>query len=229
MDCKAVIFDLDGTLIDSLCDLWMSTNHALMQCGFPLRTRDEVCSFVGNGVGELIHKAVPRGTDAEQEARCLDCFRAHYVEHCRDHTGLYEGVEPMLATLRARGLRTAIVSNKLQAGVDSICQWLFRGLVDVAVGEHGHVRRKPWPDMLLEAMRQLRVEPHEVVYVGDSDVDIQTARAAGVPCLSVLWGFRSRDFLLAHGARVLLSHPQEVCSFLFPPQERPLRPPLSPV
>ena len=217
MDCKAVIFDLDGTLVDSLHDLWLSTNHALSRCGLPVRTRDEVCTFVGNGVGMLIHRAVPDGTDDSLEARCLEYFRAHYVEHCRDHTGLYEGVAAMLDSLRAHGIRTAIVSNKLQAGVDVIFHWLFAGRVDVAVGERETVRRQPSPDMLLEAMRQLRVAPDEVVYVGDSEVDIQTARAAGVPCFSVLWGFRSRAFLLAHGATTLLSHPQEVCSLLFSP------------
>lgn len=208
--CRAVIFDLDGTLIDSLYDLWASTNYALVQCALPTRTLDEVRRFVGNGVGELIRRAVPEGSDEVLTARCLDCFRQHYVDHCRDHTVPYEGVQDMLVALRCRGIRTAICSNKLQAGVDSLCRLYFDGVVDVAVGERPQVRRKPFPDMLVEAMRQLQVSPDETVYVGDSDVDILTARAAGVRCISVLWGFRSRDFLLASGATCLAACPSDV-------------------
>lgn len=210
MACKAVIFDLDGTLIDSIRDLWLSTNYALVQCALPQRTLDEVRCFVGNGVEMLIRRAVPEGTEEALTARCLDYFRQHYVDHCRDHTAPYEGVMAMLRALQHQGIRTAICSNKLQAGVDSLCDRFFAGLADVAVGERPQVRRKPAPDMLVEAMRQLGVRPSETVYVGDSDVDIETARAAGVRCVSVTWGFRSSEFLLAHGAVLLATRPEEV-------------------
>lgn len=210
MNCKAVVFDLDGTLIDSLPDLYISTNYALDQCGFPRRTEAEVRAFVGNGISELIRRAVPEATEAATVSRCLDFFRRHYVDHCCDHTVAYEGIVSMLSSLRSMGLRTAVVSNKLQAGVDTICQRLFAGIIDVAVGEHEGLRKKPFPDMLVAAMRQLHAHASEVVYVGDSDVDILTARACQVPCLSVTWGFRSRDFLCAHGATSLIAHPSEI-------------------
>lgn len=208
---KAVIFDLDGTLTDTLTDLADSTNFALGQLGMPVRTKDEVRRFVGNGVEKLIERAVPEGTCGEATARCLDLFRSHYVRHCKDNTRLYPHVKEMLDTLHEQGYHIAIVSNKLQAGVDELFSMFFAGgAVDIAIGERQGIRRKPAPDMLLLALSALGVECGEAVYVGDSDVDIETARNAGVPCVSVLWGFRDKDFLLAHGAVSLASSPEDV-------------------
>ena len=210
-ETKAVIFDLDGTLTDTLADLANSTNFALRRMGMPTRTVDEVRQFVGNGVGKLIERAVPEGTDSETTARCLSVFRGHYVEHCMDNTRLYPGVDGMLDTLHRQGYRIAIVSNKLQAGVDELYDRFFRrGTVDLAIGEREGVRRKPAPDMLRLALSALKADAGEAVYVGDSDVDIETARNTGVECISVLWGFRDEDFLRAHDATSLAASPEDV-------------------
>ncbi len=211
---KAVIFDLDGTLMDTLQDLFLSTNHALRSCGMPERSIDEVRRFVGNGIGMLIHRAVPDGTSAEDEARCLDHFRTHYVEHCQDHTTLYPGIREMLERLAAEGVPMAVVSNKLQTGVSELAQRWFGDLIHVAIGERDGVRRKPSPDMVQLAIREMGVRSEDCIYVGDSDVDLETARQAGLPCVSVLWGFRDRDFLLAHGATTFAEHPREILELI---------------
>ena len=208
------IFDLDGTLLDTLEDLAASVNYALRQHGMPVRTLDEVRRFVGNGIGMLIHRAVPDGTSAEDEARCLDHFRTHYVEHCQDHTTLYPGIREMLERLAAEGVPMAVVSNKLQTGVSELAQRWFGDLIHVAIGERDGVRRKPSPDMVQLAIREMGVCSEDCIYVGDSDVDIETARQAGLPCVSVLWGFRDRDFLLAHGATTFAEHPREILELI---------------
>jgi len=213
-DRAIIIFDLDGTLTDTLEDLWISTNHALGVMGYPLRSIDEVRRFVGNGVGKLIERAVPEGTAKEQELKCLDAFRAHYVEHCQDHTSLYPGVREMLMALRQRGYQMAVVSNKLQAGVSELEKSLFPDIFQLALGEGPGLRRKPAPDMLLHAMQQLGGTPAQTLYVGDSDVDLETARNAGVDCVSVLWGFRDLDFLLQHGASITIQQPMELLELL---------------
>lgn len=210
MKYKAVIFDLDGTLTDTLEDLWRSTNYALASCGLPERTLDEVRRFVGNGVRKLIERAVPKDTSPTVREQCFDAFRAHYMVHCQDHTSLYPGVSTLLMALHAKGYRMAVVSNKVQEGVTELAGSFFHGLIDVAIGERPGIPRKPEPDMVREAMRQLGVLSAETVYVGDSDVDLQTAANAGLPCISVLWGFRSRDFLVAHGATTFAEKPEDV-------------------
>lgn len=210
---KAAIFDLDGTLMDSLQDLWISVNHALGQMGFPTRSIDEVRQFVGNGVGKLVQRAVPEGTSDALTEQCLQFFKQHYVEHCREHTAPYEGIIPLLQTLHQQGTRTAIVSNKLQSGVDELVDEHFRGLIDTAIGEREGVRRKPAPDMVDLAVRQLGMEKADCLYMGDSDVDVQTAMNAGLDCVAVLWGFRSRDVLLQAGATQFVHHPAELLEF----------------
>ena len=210
MKYKAIIFDLDGTLTDTLEDLYLSTNSALRSCGLPERRLDEVRRFVGNGVKKLIERAVPEGTDSRVTEQCFDAFHAHYIIHCQDHTKLYPGIASLLTALHAKGYRMAVVSNKLQEGVTGLARTFFRGVIDVAIGERPGIPRKPAPDMALAALEQLGVPASEAVYVGDSDVDLQTAANAGLPCISVLWGFRSRDFLIAQGASVLAERPQDI-------------------
>ena len=207
---KALIFDLDGTLTDSLQDLWLSTNHALQTMGWPTHTLDEVRQFVGNGVHLLIERAVPQGTSMQAIENCFQEFRSHYVKHCMDHTIPYPGIEDMLAKLDAEGYLMAIVSNKLQAGVSIMHKQHFMPHVKVAIGEHPGVHRKPAPDMVIEAMHLLGVKAEETVYIGDSDVDIDTAKASGLPCISVLWGFRDKDFLLQHGASIFAEKPSDI-------------------
>ena len=206
--CHTVIFDLDGTLLDTLQDLADSANHALAASGFPRRTLEEVRQFVGNGVGMLIHRAVPEGTSPEAEAACLACFRAHYLTNMSHKTAPYPGILELLDRLAGAGKRLAVVSNKFDGAVKGLCRTYFGHRLAAAIGESEGVARKPAPDTVLRALAELGVSREGAVYVGDSDVDILTARNAGIPCLSVSWGFRDRDFLLAHGARIILDSPQ---------------------
>ena len=211
---RAVIFDLDGTLTDTLQDLCDSTNYALRQMGWPERSLAEVRCFVGNGVRKLIERAVPEFISNKDFEQCFSIFQAYYLEHCQDTTCLYEGVAEMLCDIHSQGYKTAIVSNKLQAGVDELYQAYFRDVVDVAIGEREGVRRKPAPDMVCLALRELGMNKDEAVYVGDSEVDVETARNSGLPCISVLWGFRDRDQLVEAGATTFIHHPRELLEIL---------------
>lgn len=205
-----VIFDLDGTLLDTLEDLADSTNYALRENGFPTRSLAEVRQFVGNGVARLIHLALPARVSPELEAKCLETFKGHYRLHMRDKTGPYPGVPALLERLQADGFRMAVVSNKLDDAVKTLCREYFGPLIPVALGERPGIPKKPAPDLVRACMVALGGAADRCVYVGDSDVDIQSAQNAGLPCLSVSWGFRDRDFLLAHGAGTILDTPEEL-------------------
>ena len=207
---KAYIFDLDGTLLDTLADLAASCNYALGVCGMPVRSIDEVRQFVGNGVKMLMVRAVPQGEDNPAFEQALELFRKHYLIHGQDHTAPYPGVVDTLVRLRSQGAKIAVVSNKFDAATKQLCEHYFPALVDVAIGEREGIRRKPAPDTVHEAMRQLDVIPQDCIYVGDSDTDILTAKNANLPCISVTWGFRDRQFLLDHGATTLISSPEEL-------------------
>ncbi|MBQ9285788.1 MAG: HAD-IIIA family hydrolase [Bacteroidaceae bacterium] len=211
---RAVVLDLDGTLLNTLDDLTTSTNWALSNNGLPERTTEEVRTFVGNGIRLLIERAVPQGTTKELTEQTFADFKRHYVQHCQDKTCLYDGIPEMLQALKAAGLQMAIVSNKLQAGVDELYERYFSDTVEVAIGERLSVRRKPAPDMVQLALSELGVEASEAVYVGDSDVDLLTAHNSGLPCISVLWGFRDREFLLQHGATDMAETPKDVVNML---------------
>ena len=210
---KVYIFDLDGTLLDTLTDLAASTNYALREHGMPEHSVDDVRRFVGNGVRKLMERAVPDGADNPSFDEAFATFRQHYMEHALDTTRPYDGVPEMLATLKSRGCRIAVVSNKMMAATQELCQHFFPDTVEVAIGEHEAegIRKKPAPDTVYAALSALGVTKDHAVYVGDSDVDIATARHAGLPCISVLWGFRDRDFLLQHGATTLVTIPSELC------------------
>lgn len=211
---RAVVFDLDGTLLNTLEDLANATNWALRHNGLPERTIDEVRRFVGNGVRRLIERAVPADTEAALLEQVFADFKTYYVSHCQDCTCLYDGIPEMLEQLKAGGYKMAIVSNKLQAGVDELYEFYFRETIEVAVGEREGIRRKPAPDMVETALKELGISADEAVYVGDSDVDLQTARNSGLACISVLWGFRDRDFLVEHGATCMVERPAEIVSLL---------------
>lgn len=206
------IFDLDGTLLDTLTDLAASTNYALRTHGMPEHTIDEVRRFVGNGVRKLMERAVPDGADNPLFDEAFATFRQHYMEHSLDTTRPYEGVPDMLAALKAKGCHLAVVSNKMMAATQELCRHFFPETIEVAIGENEAegIRKKPAPDTVIAALRQLGVGEEGAVYVGDSDVDIDTARNSNLPCISVLWGFRDRDFLLQHGASTLISAPKEL-------------------
>ena len=215
---RTLVFDLDGTLLDTLQDLHLSTNYALSQCGYPERTMEEVRSFVGNGVSRLIQRAMPSEAAQSPEAfgQCFGIFREHYVQHCQDHTAPYPHIAELLAALKRRGYCMAIVSNKLQAGVTELCDAWFGDTVTVAIGESPCVQRKPAPDMVEKALARLGTDRDDAIYIGDSDVDLQTAQNAGLPCISVLWGFRTRDFLLSQGARLFAETPLDILKILPP-------------
>lgn len=217
---KAVVFDLDGTLLDTLQDLAAAANWALKANGMPERTQEEVRQFVGNGVRRLMEQAVPAGTDERRFEQVFADFKQYYVLHCQEKTCLYDGIPALLQTLKDAGYRLAIVSNKLQEGVDELYDRYFRDTVEVAIGERQGLRRKPAPDMVQLALRELGVSAAEAVYVGDSDVDLQTATNSGLPCISVLWGFRDKEFLLAHGATCFAERPTDVVQKLIQKTER---------
>lgn len=207
---KTYIFDLDGTLLNTLGDLAASTNYALRQYGMREHTIDDVRRFVGNGVGKLIERAIPEGLANPQYEDVLATFRKHYMLHSLDTTAPYPGIESLLHSLRSHGCNVAVVSNKFYNATVELCRHFFADTVEVAIGERENIRRKPAPDTVFEAMRQLGVSGEDTVYVGDSDVDVATARNSGIPCISVLWGFRDRDFLIEHGATTFVNTPEDI-------------------
>ena len=210
MNYQTYIFDLDGTLLDSLTDLYLSCNVALKQHGLPERSYEEVRMFVGNGVKKLMERAVPADTSTEMFNRVYEDFRAHYLLHNLDHTQPYAGIPAMLQALKANGKQLAVVSNKFYAATQALVKHFFGDTISVAIGEREQIRKKPAPDTVEEALRQLGVSREGAVYVGDSDVDILTARNTHLPCISVLWGFRDKEFLLAKGATTLVARPEEI-------------------
>ena len=206
------IFDLDGTLLDTLGDLAASVNYALRTCDMPEHSIEDVRRFVGNGVRLLMERAVPDGASNPCFDEAFSTFRQHYMAHSLDTTRPYDGIPEMLAALKAKGCHTAVVSNKFYAATQELCRHFFADTIDVAIGEHEAegIRKKPAPDTVNEAFRQLGISKDHAVYVGDSDVDILTAKNSGLPCISVLWGFRDRDFLQKNGAEILISAPSEL-------------------
>ncbi len=209
---NAVIFDLDGTLLNTLKDLADAVNYALRAMSWPERTADQVRQFVGNGVKLLMDRAAPAGADEPSRAKCLALFKDRYAAHMADRTAPYPGVMETLKVLRDKGCRLAVCSNKFDAAVKGLSRDYFPGLLDAAAGENeaAGVPKKPHPAMVRQLMDKLGADPARTVYVGDSDVDIETAKNAGIPCISVTWGFRSRAFLLEHGASTLIDKPEEL-------------------
>ena len=208
------IFDLDGTLLDTLADLAASVNYALRTHGMAEHSIDDIRRFVGNGVRLLMERAVPDGAQNPMFDAAFDTFRRHYMEHSLDTTRPYDGISRLLGELKANGCRMAVVSNKMMTATQELVRHFFPE-IEVAIGEHEAegIRKKPAPDTVNEAFRQLGVGKEHAVYVGDSDVDIQTARNSGLSCISVLWGFRDRQFLLQHGAQTFVEHPDELLAF----------------
>ncbi len=210
MNYDTYIFDLDGTLLNTLDDLAASCNHALSAFGLPTHSSDDVRRFVGNGVRKLIERAVPDGTDNPLYDKVLSAFQEYYLQHSQDHTAPYPGILPMLHELWQQGKQLAVVSNKFCDATRQLVAFYFGDIIPVAMGEKPGIRKKPAPDMVLEAMRLLHADPATTVYVGDSDVDIETARRCQLPCISVAWGFRDTNFLLQHGATTIINLPEEL-------------------
>ena len=215
MKYNTYIFDLDGTLLDTLQDLAASVNYALRKHGMPEHSIDDVRRFVGNGVRLLMERAIPDGAQNPDFEATFATFREHYMHHSLDTTHPYPGIPEVLAELKARGCRLAVVSNKMMAATQELIRHFFPDTIEVAIGEHEAegIRKKPAPDTVFAALKELGVGKEDAVYVGDSDVDIQTARNSGLPCISVLWGFRDRDFLIQNGAETFVSTPSELLKF----------------
>lgn len=214
MRYKAVVFDLDGTLLYTLEDLWLATNHALAANGLPPRTIDEVRRFVGNGYRQLARLASPEGTPDEVQEQVLSDFNAYYQVHAEDHTGPYPGIPELLESLRKKEVPLAVVSNKGDAAVQDLMASCFPGTFDAVAGEREDVRRKPAPDTVLAVMRQLAVGPQDIVYVGDSEVDVRTAANVGCDCIIVTWGYRDEDELREAGATVFAHNCDELAELL---------------
>lgn len=228
MKKNTIIWDLDGTLMDTIEDLKNAVNYALRTNGMKERTLNEVRQFVGNGVRRLIELAVPESMERGKRnpdlfEKVFTDFKTYYVQHCQDNTGLYEGIAETLKALKEKGIRMAVVSNKLQQGVTELVNSEVHTVgkndalrlcdyMDVSIGERPEVARKPAPDMVIKALEELGVEKNEAVYIGDSEVDVLTARNSGLPCISVLWGFRNIDVLKEFGSDTFVKHPMDIIS-----------------
>lgn len=212
---ETIVFDLDGTLLDTLDDLTDSVNASLEKFNLPKRTKNEVRAFVGNGIAKLVERAAGEENKLLWQD-VLTEFKKHYAVHCADKTAPYEGILPLLRALKARGIQTAVLSNKADFAVKSLAETYFEGLLQAAVGENEEagIRKKPAPDSLFSVMEQLSAEKETTVYVGDSEVDIQTAKNAGVDCICVTWGFRERKFLEEQGGRIFVDTPENILKFL---------------
>lgn len=209
-----VIFDLDGTLLDTLDDLCNSVNYSLRTNNFPERSLAEVRTFVGNGIRLLIERSVPEGTSKELIDKTFECFKTYYAVHCNDKTKTYPGVMDMLKELKKNGYKIAVLSNKAQYGVTKLCNIYFNNLLDDAVGARENVAKKPSPDALYICAENNNINLNNVIYVGDSDVDVATANNAGVRGIAVTWGFRSRELLIKCGAENLADNTDELLQIL---------------
>lgn len=213
---KIVIFDLDGTLLNTLDDLADSTNYALSKFGYPTRTIEEVRQFVGNGVAKLIERAIPDGKNNSNFEKCLSIFKENYAQNMYNKTAPYNGIIEMLSNLKSKGIKIAVVSNKFDLAVKELCKKYFEGFIDFAAGENEAqgIKKKPAPDTVISVLNEFNFAPEDAVYVGDSDVDIMTAKNSKMPCISVTWGFRDKKFLLENGATILINTPSEIYNHL---------------
>lgn len=213
---KAVIFDLDGTLLNTLDDLADSSNYALSRFGYPTRTIEEVRQFVGNGVAKLIERAIPEGKNNPNFEKCLAIFKENYAQNMYNKTAPYNGIIEMLSNLKSKGIKIAVVSNKFDLAVKELCKKYFEGFIDFAAGENEAqgIKKKPAPDTVISVLNEFNFASEDAVYVGDSDVDIMTAKNSKMPCISVTWGFRDEKFLLENGATILINAPSEIYNHL---------------
>ena len=209
-----LVFDMDGTVLNTLEDLTVSMNYVMEKFELPARTLEEYRLFFGNGVKEALRLSLPAGTSPEILDDMMPVFKEHYDAHCLDKTGPYEGILEMMKELKQRGYKMAIVSNKIDSAVKELYQRFFADSVDVAIGEKPGINRKPAPDMVEAALRELGSTKEESVYIGDSEVDFLTAKNSGLPCISVLWGFRDKDYLIEQGAYCFAETPKDIIDIL---------------
>lgn len=216
MKKRFAIFDLDGTLLDTLADLRDSMNHVLKENGFPERTTDEIRRFVGNGIRKLVERAVPKefSMDTLLIDKLYKEMGSYYKDHCMIKTGLYSGTVEMLKTVKENGYLCAIVSNKIDTAVKELDEKYFGEMMETAIGERPGIKPKPASDMLFAAMEEIGAKKDNSIYIGDSEVDIETVKNAGLSCISVLWGFRDKEFLAENGGEVFVKNMEELTEFL---------------
>ena len=209
---KAVIFDLDGTLLYTLKDLYLSVNHALEEFNYPTRTYEEIRRFVGNGIRNLMTQACPENIPDFEE--CLACFKEYYSVHSQDNTEPYDGIIELLQKLKEKNIPCAVVSNKFEAATKELIEKHFEGFFATVVGEGAGIPKKPDPAGVFEVMKRLNVEKDEILLVGDAETDIATARNAGIKCITVTWGFRDIDYLTEQGATIFVDKPEEILKYV---------------
>ncbi|MGN0174300.1 MAG: HAD family hydrolase [Acutalibacteraceae bacterium] len=212
---KAVIFDLDGTLLNTLDDLGNSVNFMLEKYGYKTFSMDEYKYKVGNGMRKLIERSMPENHQSEEEiTQALDIFMAHYEKHKMDKTAPYDGIIDLLKQLKKQGIKTAVVTNKADVAAKPLIAEVFPNLFDEVTGQKEGVPTKPNPTVVFNVMKQLDVTPNECIFVGDSGVDMQTAKNSGAFALGVLWGFRKADELIENGAEKIISKPNELLELI---------------
>lgn len=212
---KLIIFDMDGTILNTLEDLYESVNYILNEFSFPTRTIEEVRCFVGNGIYKLIERAVPKDTAKETIDEVFEKFIIYYKEHCSIHTKPYDGINELLNELKEKGYKLAVVSNKADSAVKILAEDYFTGLFDDAIGERKGIQRKPSPDSVLALIDEYNVDKQETLYIGDSEVDIQTANNAHIDYALVKWGFRDEEFLYQHGASHIFASCEELKDYIY--------------
>ena len=214
MNCKTVIFDMDGTILDTIDDLADSVNHSLKAFDFPTRSREEIRTFIGNGLAQLIHLSVPTGTSEQEEKKVFEEQKRYYALHAADKTKPYEGITELLRSLKEHGIKTAVVSNKNDPNVKALSEKYFKGLFDASIGVRDGVPRKPAPDLVNIALKEMNAAKCDTVYVGDSEVDVATAKNSGLRMITVLWGYRTKEELLDKGAENFVTTAAEIREIL---------------
>lgn len=214
MRYKLAIFDMDGTILDTLEDLKDALNFALEKNGYPIHPISNVRKFVGNGMWKLIERGVPEGTGREDIIKVHTDFMDYYHIHCTDKTKPYDGIVELISSLREAGCKTAVVSNKADSAVHDLCKQFFPGCFDCEIGARDGIANKPAPDSVLEVLKQLEVSKEQAVYIGDSEVDVATALNAGMDSIIVAWGFREVSFLQEQGAKVFAYQPKDIENML---------------
>jgi phosphoglycolate phosphatase len=209
-----VIFDLDGTLLNTIEDLTDSVNFALCKYGYPCRKISEIRSFVGNGMLRLMELSIPEGLSNENYEKCLEEFRSHYSKNMQNKTGMYNGIMELLEELSKEGYKIAIVSNKFDKAVKVLKLAYFAKYIKVAIGESENINKKPAPDTVFKAIEELDSVPDRSIYVGDSEVDVKTAKNSGIKCIGVTWGFRDRRVLEQEGADFIIDRPEELLKII---------------
>lgn len=215
MSYKLVIFDMDGTILDTIDDLADSLNYILKMNDMPTHSVEEVKSFVGNGIRVLIDKAVPIGTSADVKEKLFSDFVPYYKAHSAVKTRPYEGINEAIAELKSKGYLTAVVSNKRHEAVKSLCKEFFNGCFDSEFGEQDGINKKPAPDLVNMVLSELNVVREEAVYIGDSEVDLLTAANSEMDCIAVSWGFRGKDVLKSLGAERIADTTSEMLDFIY--------------